>query len=553
MIRVSSFLFAKLFTGVFAGLFFTHPAIASDIPQFTEQAEAGGITHVYDGDFEYYVGGGAASFDCNNDRLADVFIAGGTNPAGLYVNQSKQGGEIRFAQKPFADEILNATGAYPIHIDTDNHIDLVILRVGENLLYRGLGDCQFAPANATFGFDGGNQWSTGFSAIWEGGAKFPTLAFANYIDRFAADTPWGTCEDNVLMRPKANPANTSTPDYSTPTALHPGFCALSMLFTDWDNQGQFDLRITNDRQYHINGQEQLWHITPNTPPRAYQAKDGWQKLVIWGMGIAEADLNGDGRPEYALSSMGDTMLQQLDEDRDAAAPLYRDIAFESKTTAHRPYVGDDSKPSTGWHTQFADFNNDARLDLFIAKGNVEQMPDFAEYDPDNLLLGGLDGQFVEVGEAAGIALPKRGRGAVVSDFNADGRLDLLVVNRREQVSLFRNLGRKAESDNAESGNADLGNFLAVELQNGMVNPAAIGARIAVKTGNLTQMHRVQSGGGHASGQLGFIHFGLGVAERAEVRVQWPNGDWGPWHRVFADNFVIIDKQTAGVSYWYPPF
>ena len=321
-----------LFAGLFIGLFVTHPAIASDIPQFTEQAEAGGITHVYDGDFEYYVGGGAASFDCNNDRLADVFIAGGTNPAGLYINQSKQGGEIRFAKQPFADEILNATGAYPIHIDTDNHIDLVILRVGENLLYRGLGDCQFAPANGSFGFDGGNQWSTGFSAIWEGEAKFPTLAFANYIDRFAADTPWGTCEDNVLMRP----ANTTTPDYSNPTALHPGFCALSMLFTDWDNQGQFDLRITNDRQYHINGQEQLWHITPNTPPRLYQAKDGWQKLVIWGMGIAEADLNGDGRPEYALSSMGDTMLQQLDEDRDARPP--RSTAISRLRAKQQPTV-----------------------------------------------------------------------------------------------------------------------------------------------------------------------------------------------------------------------
>ena len=88
--------------------------------------------------------------------------------------------------------------------------------------------------------------------------------------------------------------------------------------------------------------------------------------------------------------------------------------------------------------------------MFIAKGNVEQMPDFAEYDPDNLLLGGLDGQFVEVGEAAGIALPKRGRGAVVSDFNADGRLDLLVVNRRESVSLFRNLGRGLEWGNART-------------------------------------------------------------------------------------------------------
>ncbi len=91
MIRVSSF----LFIGLCVGLFFTHPAIASDIPQFTEQAEAGGITHVYDGDFEYYVGGGAASFDCNNDRLADVFIAGGQTPRGsMSINPNKAGKSV---------------------------------------------------------------------------------------------------------------------------------------------------------------------------------------------------------------------------------------------------------------------------------------------------------------------------------------------------------------------------------------------------------------------------------------------------------------------------
>jgi hypothetical protein len=64
-------------------------------------------------------------------------------------------------------------------------------------------------------------------------------------------------------------------------------------------------------------------------------------------------------------------------------------------TAHRPYVGDDLRPSTAWHTQFEDVNNDGLVDLFIVKGNVDEMPDFAMHDPNNLLLQTPDGKFVE--------------------------------------------------------------------------------------------------------------------------------------------------------------
>ena len=42
------------------------------------------------------VGGGAAGLDCNGDRKTDLFIAGGKNPAGLYVNRSATGGELKF-------------------------------------------------------------------------------------------------------------------------------------------------------------------------------------------------------------------------------------------------------------------------------------------------------------------------------------------------------------------------------------------------------------------------------------------------------------------------
>ena len=45
-------------------------------------------------------------------------------------------------------------------------------------------------------------------------------------------------------------------------------------------------------------------------------------------------------------------------------------------TAHRPFTGDDLKPSTAWHTDFEDVNNDGRVDLFIAKGNVDRHAGF---------------------------------------------------------------------------------------------------------------------------------------------------------------------------------
>jgi hypothetical protein len=517
---------------------------AHDVPHMVEQAAAAGINHHYTGDWEYFVGGGAASFDCNADRLPDLFLAGGEGPSGLYVNGSATGGELQFKQKPLFDDeadLKRVTGAYPININNDAYVDLAVMRLGKNYLLRGGPNCSFTKANKDFAFDGGRDWTTAFSAIWEEDAVYPTLAFGNYVDRDAPGSPWGTCSDNQLMR-----TSNDTLTYADVLPLTPSYCTLSMSFTDWEGRGDFDLRVTNDRQYHRGGYEQMWDVTAGEDPRQYGTADGWQKLIIWGMGIAEADLNSDGKPEYALSSMGDTMLQTLDEDADENQPQYRDIAFERGSTAHRPYTGGDIKPSTGWHTQFADFNNDARSDLFIAKGNVERMPDFAEFDPDNMLLGNWDGNFSHQGDAAGIALNTRGRGAVVTDFNADGMVDLLVVNRGSPASLFRNQGLKTDW-----GFAPMGNFLSVELNNGDINPDAIGAKISVKTGNLVQTKTVQIGGGHASGQNGFHHFGLGVAERAQIRIKWPGRNWSAPFRVFANNFVVIDQGSDAAKYWYP--
>ncbi|MFT6307650.1 MAG: hypothetical protein ACJA0Z_002819 [Halioglobus sp.] len=519
----------------------------ADIPVLTEESLAAGISHTYDGSWEYFVGGGVSAFDCNQDRLPDLYFSGGSSSAALYINKSEPSGKLKFvAAEQSALSIEKVLGSYPIDIDNDGHLDIVTLRVGENQIFRGGPDCQFTKANASWNFDGGRAWSTAFSATFESGNDFPTLAVGNYVDRTAPGSPWGTCHDNELHRPTSD---TDKPDYTNPLPLSPGYCALSLLFTDWNKSGTDALRVTNDRHYYRGGQEQMWRMNSGRYPRLFSSSDGWEPLVIWGMGIAQADLNADGYPEYALTSMGDTKLQILDlqEAIDEGRPRYDDMAWTRSATAHRPYIGDDLKPSTGWHAQFEDFNNDSYLDLFIAKGNVARMTDFAAFDPDNLLMGSASGRFSEQGSAAGVALDKRGRGASVVDLNADGLLDLVVVNRLENISLFRHEGM-ASGNGPRQG----GNWLKIELQQKGFNRHAIGARLSVKTGNQVQSRIINIGGGHASGSAGFIHVGLGVAERATLRVQWPDGEWSAPYKLFANHHVIIERDKDTFSQWFPP-
>ena len=332
------------------------------------------------------------------------------------------------------------------------------------------------------------------------------------------------------------------------TPLVPGYCALSMLFTDWNKSGLPSLRVSNDRQYYRGGEEQMWRVEPGKPPKLYGRSDGWNHVSVFGMGIAEGDIDGSGYPQYALTSMGDTKLQVLDpEAGKGEAPQYRDMAGERNATAHIPYAGGDLKPSTGWHSEFADFNNDSLLEQFIAKGNVEAMPEFAANDPSNLLLGQWNGKFAEAGELSGIAQNRKSRGALVADFNLDGKLDLLIVNRGAPASLFRNEGAKGENGAV----LPMGNWLEIKLNQPNPNRNAVGAKIAVKIGQRTLIRSVQVGGGHASGHSGWVHVGLGVAERAEIRVQWPGGDWSYPYRVFANQFVVVDRTKEQAAYWYP--
>ncbi|SHE88124.1 Repeat domain-containing protein [Litoreibacter ascidiaceicola] len=466
-----------------------------------EDMSSGIPEHVYDGGWEHFVGGGVAVFDCDQNGLADVFAAGGENPAMLLRNV---GG---FGFEPVSIEpITNVTGAYPIDIDADGWTDLYVMRVGPDVVLKGQAGCQFSDVTSQWGIPQTDRWTTSLTAWWEDDAR-PVIALGHYVDRANKDGPFGACDSNTILRPIPNGYDAHD--------LSPGFCALSMLAGP-DARGRRTLRISNDRQYYVrDGQEQLWDIDEK---RFLTEADGWPKVMLWGMGIASADLTGDGVDEVMLTSMGDQLMQlAMPDGTYIAAP------FGIGTYAHRPHTGDDGRPSTGWHAQFGDINNDTRMDLFIAKGNVDQMPSNAMNDPNNLLVQNSDGRFHESAETAGVADFARSRGAALADFDNDGRLDLVVVNRRAAMRIYRNVG-------------DTAHWLGVSLFQRGGNRDAIGAKVTVNG----QIQHLRIGGGHAGGSALPLHFGLGDENIAVIQVVWPDGSITQTE-VHGDQSLLIEK------------
>ena len=97
----------------------------------------------------------------------------------------------------------------------------------------------------------------------------------------------------------------------------------------------------------------------------------------------------------------------------------------------------------------------------------------------------------------------------------------------------------------------MGHWIDVRLQQPAPNVDAIGAWVDVRADGRTTTREVTVGGGHVSGELGWLHSGIGAAADAEVRVQWPDGSVGPWMEVGADERVSIVRGETTPRPWSP--
>lgn len=217
----------------------------------------------------------------------------------------------------------------------------------------------------------------------------------------------------------------------------------------------------------------------------------------------------------------------------------------------------------GWAAKFGDFDSDGWADLFVVNGlrsaskdnyipvllemmtkpgvdfsDVRIWPDIAGMTwsgyQKKKMFHNMKGQtFKEVSGEAGVDNDRDGRGIGMADFDNDGRLDLYQTNA-DQVALLYH------------GATDGGNWTQFQLTGAAGNRDAIGARVTLRTGGLTQIQEVNGGNGYSGQSTKRLHFGIGMASKVDVvEVRWPNGKIEKFSNV-AINRLNKVRENKGV-------
>jgi hypothetical protein len=211
-------------------------------------------------------------------------------------------------------------------------------------------------------------------------------------------------------------------------------------------------------------------------------------------------------------------------------------------------LGQPSLPLVGWGTAFFDMDNDGWLDLFVANGHVYPQMDTvkgsAAYAEPMLLHRNLgNGTFEDVSRAAGLAdvLLESRRGAAFGDIANNGNVDIVVLNVGEPPSLLLNTNKSPN------------HRVLFHLVGTKSNRAAIGARVTIRAGGVTQIDEVRGGGSYLSQNDLRLHFGLSSAAKIDrVEVRWPTGKTEIFKEVAADKiYTITEGQGIKVTSTLP--
>jgi enediyne biosynthesis protein E4 len=231
-----------------------------------------------------------------------------------------------------------------------------------------------------------------------------------------------------------------------------------------------------------------------------------------------------------VSNIGPNMLY-----RNRAGAGFTNVAQGAGVTHTIENVHNMLNPSMDWGINFADFNNDGWLDLYMVQGSMyfENLP-----QPNRLFLNDHSGAFIDVSDESGANDPGQGRSVAVADYDGDGYLDLAVANYGQPLLLYRNLS-------AHSGN----NWVRLELEGTRSNRDAVGARVRLFAPGLQpQTREVQIGQGLGSCDAKALHFGLGGSERVDrIEIRWPSGQM-QIIRDIAGNRVLPVREP-GISRW----
>ncbi len=556
--------------GELASPVFAHP---SPVPLFREVAEEVGLKfhHFTGATGEFYMpeimGSGVALFDYDNDGDLDVYLIQGAtfdpaqdprhakfpSPAGwkpanrLFRNLLSETGKLQFVdvtEQAGVGHVGYGMGVAVGDYDNDGFQDLYVTNFGRNVLYHNNGDGTFTDVTAKAGVDD-PRWST--SAAWVDYDRDGRLDLfvANYLDFtvkgnkhcFAPTGERDYCTPKMYQPVPArlfhNRGDGTFEDVTEAAgigaAIGPG---LGVVCADFNGDGWPDIYVANDgsaAHLWINQRNGTFKEESLLAGAAYSV-DG---LPQAGMGVTVGDFDGDGDEDIFKTNLTNEGANLYVND--GRGNFYDASAEFGLLLPTFPY--------TGFGTEWFDYDNDGRVDLFIANGAVNRMESLrgSPYpfgQPNQLFHNeGQGKKFREMSAIAGpaFATSEVSRGAAFGDIDNDGAIDIVVTNNNGAVRLLLNQSRFLNRNH----------WLLVRLEAVHGNRFGVGAKVEVRQRGRKLLRRAHGDSSYLSANDIRVHFGLGEdAKIEEITVHWPSGECEAWDRIQADRIVTI-RQGSG--------
>jgi len=506
-----------------AGINIKHSFGDFDLTNIVEGTGAGAMFFDYDGDgwLDIYFVNGCWLKNVNDNRgrsLRDKLINSlyRNNGDGTFKDVTK---EARVGDKGYG------VGCSAADFDNDGDLDLYVLNYGSNVFYCNNGNGTFTDISQASGL-ANPKWS--LSAPWfdyDGDGDLDVYV-ANYLEydsgKFrsyyaAAGYPGPLSyrgQPDTLYR--NNGDGTFTDVTKEAGIFKPNGRAMSATVADLNNDGFLDIYVPNDAMEN--------YYFKNTGKGTFE-DDG----LVMGLAFGEG---GQG-----VSSMGPAIG---DIDRDSWLDIYiPDMGYGCLLINRKDYFEDRTTPTnlavvcgqyTGWGGILFDYDCDGYLDVFVANGNAHH-----EYTEEDVLMrNDGTGSFVDVADKSGAYFREKyvGRGATYGDYDNDGDLDLLVINLNDTPRLLRNDG----------GNKN--NWLIIQARLPGGKSDAIGARVRITAGSLTQLRDLIPVTGYLSQADLRCHFGLDNATQADtVEIRWPNGQTTKLKDIKANQILTVIQES----------
>ena len=543
------------------------PAGSAGDAWFTDEAAAAGIHFVHfngmSGEFHFseMVGPGAALLDVDNDGDLDAYLIqgqmlgpGGTPAAPsqepltdrLYRNDlagpAGSSGALRFTDVTAAsglDVRSYGMGVATGDFDNDGWVDVYRTRLGPNQLFRNNRDGTFTDVTERSG-TGDPAWSVSASFVDVDRDGWLDLFVANYVDHHAGDGR--ACFRRTGEKDYCGPQRyAAVPDRlyrnlgdgtfadATAEALVGGDYgpALGVVTADLNADGWPDIYVANDGAPNLLWINRRDGRFGNTALLAGAAVDR-NGIAEASMGVDAGDFDGDGDDDLFMTHIvTETNTLYVNE----GSGLFVDRSA-------RAGLGPPSLPFTGFGTAWFDADNDGRLDLLIANGEVRTIETLARRgDPfplhqTNQLFRNLgNGRFAELTDRAGAVfeLSEVSRGAAFGDVDNDGDVDVLLANNNGPARLLINrIGQRNR-------------WVGLRLAGGPGRRDMLGARVGVvRTDGSTAWRRARTDGSYASANDPRVVVGLGATAGVDrVRVVWPSGRVEEWTDVDVDRWTTL--------------